>query len=191
LQVLTSLSTISNGGKVMWPHFVKEVLDGEGNVIESIEPCVLWDISDNITTPAEEIGVNCSSMPESVRPEYLVSPDRYVEPWIIEKVQEGLLMVVTEGTAEKYAQLEAISSAGKTGTGEFCDEVARDKGLCIPGNWPTHSWYTAYAPFENPEIAVVAFVYNGGEGAVTAGPIVRQVMEAYFAFKSIDTDRQP
>ena len=89
------------------------------------------------------------------------------------------------------AQLEAISSAGKTGTGEFCDEVAREKGLCIPGNWPTHSWYGAYAPFENPEIAVVAFVYNGGEGAVTAGPIVRQVMEAYFAFKSIDTARQP
>jgi penicillin-binding protein 2 len=191
LQVLTSLSTISNGGKVMWPHVVKEVLDGEGNVIESIEPCVLWDISDNITTPAEDIGANCSSMPESVRPEYLVSPDRYVEPWILEKVQEGLLMVVTDGTAEEYAQLEAISSAGKTGTGEFCDEVARDKGLCVPGNWPTHSWYTAYAPFENPEIAVVAFVYNGGEGAVTAGPIVRQVMEAYFAFKSIDTARQP
>jgi penicillin-binding protein 2 len=191
LQVLTSVSTISNGGRVMWPHVVKEVLDGEGNVIQSIEPCILWDIADNIITPADAIGSNCPSMPESVRPEYIESPDIFVEPWIIEKVQEGMLMVVTEGTAEDYAQLEAISSAGKTGTGEFCDVVAREKGLCIPGNWPTHSWYAAYAPFENPEIAVVAFVYNGGEGAVTAGPIVRQVMEAYFAFKSIDSARQP
>ncbi len=173
----------------MWPHIVQEVLDGEGNVIEAIEPCVLWDITDNITTPADEIGANCTSMPESVRPEYLETPDLFVAPWILEKVQEGMLKVVTDGTAEDYAQLEAISSAGKTGTGEFCDEVAWDKGLCEPGNWPTHSWYTAYAPFENPEIAVIAFVYNGGEGAVTAGPIVRQVMEAYFAFKSIDTAR--
>ncbi|MEK6587904.1 MAG: hypothetical protein AABY97_03585, partial [Chloroflexota bacterium] len=57
---------------------------------------------------------------------------------------------------------------------------------CIPGNWPTHSWYTAFAPFENPEIVVVAFVYNGGEGAVTSGPIVKQVLEAYFQLKAID-----
>lgn len=191
LQVLNAISTIANGGRVMWPHIVKDVLDGEGNVIQSIEPCVLWDITDNITTPADEIGLNCPSIPESSRPEYEESPDLFVEPWILEKVQEGLALVVSEGTASDYAQLEAISSAGKTGTGEFCDEVARDKGLCIPGNWPTHSWYVAYAPVDNPEIAVVAFVYNGGEGAVTSGPIVRQVLEAYFAFKSIDTTRQP
>ncbi|NIQ98507.1 MAG: hypothetical protein GWN87_33490, partial [Desulfuromonadales bacterium] len=68
------------------------------------------------------------------------------------------------------AQLERISTAGKTGTGEFCDEWAQDRQLCEPGNWPTHSWYVGYAPFEDPEIAVVAFVYNGGEGAITAGP---------------------
>ena len=35
-------------------------------------------------------------------------------------------------------------------------------------------------------IVVLAFVYNGGEGAVTAGPIVRQVLEAYFSLKAID-----
>jgi penicillin-binding protein 2 len=47
----------------------------------------------------------------------------------------------------------------------------------------------AYAPFENPEIAVVAFVYNGGEGAVTSGPIVKQILEAYFNLKAIDAAR--
>ena len=186
LQVLTSVSTIANNGKVMWPHVVKRILDGEGNVIQSIQPCVLWDITDNVIAPADQIGTNCPQIPEATRPTYETSPDIIVEPWVLEKTQEGMRLVVTEGTASDYAQLEAISSAGKTGTGEFCDEIAREKGLCIPGNWPTHSWYAAYAPFENPEIAVVAFVYNGGEGAVTAGPIVRQILEAYFAFKSID-----
>ncbi|MCH7588808.1 MAG: penicillin-binding protein 2 [Chloroflexi bacterium] len=191
LQVLTSLSTLANGGKVMWPHLVKEILDGEGNVIEAIERCVLWDISDNILTPASEIGSNCNSMPESLRPQYDVTPDLIVEPWVIEQTQIGMQLVVAEGTASEYAQLEAISSAGKTGTGEFCDEVSQEKNLCEPGNWPTHSWYAAYAPYENPEIVVVAFVYNGGEGAVTSGPIVRQVLEAYFAFKSIDAANRP
>ncbi len=187
LQVLTSLSTIANGGKVMWPHIVTDILDGEGNVIQTIQPCVLWDITDNIITPADQIGNNCPQIPESIRPVYDVSPDIIVEPWVIEKTQEGLHLVVTEGTAADYAQLENISSAGKTGTGEFCDTEVREKGLCEPGNWPTHAWYAAYAPFENPEIAVIAFIYNGGEGAVTSGPVVRQVLEAYFAFKSIDT----
>ncbi len=54
------------------------------------------------------------------------------------------------------------------------------------GNWPTHSWFVGYAPYEDPEIAVVAFVYNGGEGASVAGPIARKVFEAYFQLKSID-----
>ncbi|NIM95955.1 MAG: penicillin-binding protein 2, partial [Anaerolineales bacterium] len=143
LQMLTSLTTIANGGKVMWPHVVKEVLDGEGNIIETIDPCVLWNIADNIITPADQIGSDCPDIPEETRPTYEETPDILVEPWVIQKTQEGLRMVVTEGTAEDYAQLENISSAGKTGTGEFCDADARDKGLCEPGNWPTHSWYAA------------------------------------------------
>ena len=43
-----------------------------------------------------------------------------------------------------------------------------------------------YAPYENPEIVVVAFVYAGGEGASVAGPIVRRVLEAYLELKAID-----
>jgi penicillin-binding protein 2 len=171
LQVLTSVATLANGGRVMWPHVVSDVLDGEGNTVEHFEPRVLWDISDGVLTAG--------------------TPDINVEPWVIQLVQQGMRMVVTEGTAADYAQLENISSAGKTGTGEFCDARALAQDLCIPGRWPTHAWYAAYAPFENPEIAVVAFVYNGGEGAVTSGPIVRQVLEAYFALNAIDAASAP
>ncbi len=79
-----------------------------------------------------------------------------------------------------------IQTAGKTGTAEYCDNVAQSKNLCQPGNWPAHAWYVGYAPYEDPEIAVVAFVYNGGEGASVAAPIVRKIMEAYFELKAID-----
>jgi penicillin-binding protein 2 len=44
----------------------------------------------------------------------------------------------------------------------------------------------AYAPFDNPEIAIIAFLYNAGEGGRVAAPIVRDVMDAYFALKAID-----
>jgi len=195
LQVLTSIATLANGGRVMWPHIVDEILDGEGNIIQSYEPCVLWDIGDGVLTPLEEIGANCPTMPpelrELVQNSRSESPDVLVDPAVIEFAQTGMLMVVTDpdGTAYGRADLDTISSAGKTGTGEFCDKVVYQQGLCKPGEWPTHSWYVAYAPFENPEIAVIAFVYYGGEGAVTSGPIVRQVLEAYFEIKSIDAAR--
>ncbi len=195
LQVLTSIATLANGGRVMWPHIVDEILDGEGNIIQSYEPCVLWDIGDGVLTPLEEIGANCPTMPpelrELVQNSRSESPDVLVDPAVIEFAQTGMHLVVTDpdGTAYGRADLETISSAGKTGTGEFCDQVVYQQGLCKPGEWPTHSWYAAYAPFENPEIAVIAFVYYGGEGSVTSGPIVRQVLEAYFEIKSIDAAR--
>jgi penicillin-binding protein 2 len=112
---------------------------------------------------------------------------KIVEPWVINTVQEGMRLAVLEGTLAGEFENVTIAAAGKTGTAEYCDDVALEKNLCIPGNWPTHSWTVAYAPFENPEIAVVAFVYNGGEGAAVAGPIVRQILEAYFELKTIDT----
>ncbi len=192
LQVLTSVSTIANNGKVMWPHLVEEVLDGEGNTLRAVQPCVLWDLLDGAITPVEDIG-SCRDLPESILSQLEArefTPDVDVQPDVLELVRQGMRMVVTEGTAEDYAQLENISSAGKTGTGEFCDKVADEKGLCIPGQWPTHSWYAAFAPYDEPEIAVVAFVYNGAEGAITSGPIVKQVMEAYFNLKAIDAARQ-
>ncbi len=170
LQVLNAISTIANGGRVMQPHLLKDVLDGEGNVVERIEPTVRWDLTDGEITAENDLNI---------------------DQWVVDLTREGLHLVTVEGTAAGYADLENISSGGKTGTGEFCDEVAQDKNLCRPGNWPTHSWYAGFAPYENPEIAVVAFLYWGGEGAVTSGPVVREVMEVYFQLKAQEAERQP
>jgi penicillin-binding protein 2 len=45
---------------------------------------------------------------------------------------------------------------------------------------PTHAWFTAYAPFENPEIALVVFIYDGGEGSANALPVAKTILDAYF-----------
>lgn len=93
-------------------------------------------------------------------------------------VREGMRLTVTGGTA-MTANLPYVSLAGKTGTAEYCDDVARPLGLCVPGNWPAHAWFTAYAPYENPEILVMAFIYNGKEGSAWALPVVRETIAAY------------
>jgi penicillin-binding protein 2 len=107
--------------------------------------------------------------------------------------------VVTEGTAadytgERHEELfrnDSSKSGGKTGTAEYCDNVAQEKGLCQFGSWPSHAWYVGYAPWDDAEIAVVAFVYNGTEGATLSAPVVRRVIDAYFELKAIDSAENP
>ena len=79
-----------------------------------------------------------------------------------------------------------IAIAGKTGTAEYCDDVASKANRCQFGAWPTHAWTLAYAPYDDPEIIILAFLYNGGEGGTVAAPVVARVMQAYFELKSID-----
>jgi membrane carboxypeptidase/penicillin-binding protein len=97
-------------------------------------------------------------------------------------IRQGMRLAVTAGTAQP-ANLPFIEVAGKTGTAEYCDDVARPLGLCRPGNWPSHAWFTAYAPYENPEILILGFIYNGGEGSATALPMVMETMEAYLRLR--------
>ena len=175
LQVLVSFAILANDGKYMRPTLIREVLDSEGNVIEPFEPEIVWDI-----TKDPLINVYDQN-------NFVTGEKKSVEPWIVEKAKESMRRVVLEGgTAYKTFQTSQIQSAGKTGTAEYCDDVAQSQNRCQFGSWPAHSWYVGYAPYDDPEIAVIAFVYNGGEGASVAGPIVRSVMEAYFELKAID-----
>ena len=181
LQVLMSAATIANDGKVMRPTVIYQITDADGNIIQPFVPDMKWDITQDpvievFNDPTSAGG--CSSK--------LTGEKTTVAPWVVDKVQEGMRLAVTSGTLEREFENVTIPAAGKTGTAEYCDEYTLAKNLCNPGNWPTHAWTVAYAPYENPEIAVVAFVYNGGEGASVAGPIVRRVLEAYFEIKSID-----
>lgn len=179
LQALVSAAIIANDGVYMQPTLVYEVLDNKGNVIQPFTPKIKWDIThDPVIAIFDENGIPTEEK-------------KVVEDWIIDLTQQGMRLTVTEGTLVRQFRNFVINGkeiqlAAKTGTAEYCDNVAQEKNLCVPGNWPTHSWVLAYGPYEDPEIAVVAFVYNGGEGASVAGPIARKILEAYFELKAID-----
>ena len=204
IQVLLSAAIVANDGRYIQPTLLLDFLDSEGNVvpmwrtpdgvildeyfegsvqISPFKPIVKWDLTQDAII--QEFGET------TVRGcEPIVGQTKTVEPWIFKKIQEGMRLAVLSGTLEKQFEGETMSAAGKTGTAEYCDKYAQEKNLCTYGNWPTHAWTVTYAPYENPEIAVVAFVYNGGEGASVAGPITRRVMEAYFELKLIDNPAQ-
>ncbi len=98
-------------------------------------------------------------------------------------VREGTRGVITYGTAQS-ANLPYVDVAGKTGTAQYCDNIANGLGLCKFGSWPAHAWFLAYAPYENPEIVIVGFIYNGTEGSLWAVPMVRETLEAYYRLKN-------
>lgn len=101
----------------------------------------------------------------------------------LDRIKFGMRSAVTEGTASG-ANLPYITVAGKTGTAEYCDDIAGPLGKCIQGAWPSHAWFAAYAPYENPEILIIAFVYNGDEGSANAVPVVVETLEAYVRLKN-------
>lgn len=179
LQVLVSAAILANDGKYMQPTLIHDILDAEGNVVKPFEPKLKWDITkDPVIKVYDENNL-------------LTGETKTVQPWVVQLAKEGMRLVVTEGTAKKVWENSPVqNSAGKTGTAEYCDNIAREKNLCNRGSWPTHSWYFGYAPYDDPEIAVVAFVYNGGEGASVAAPIVRSVIESYFRLKAFDSGQE-
>lgn len=81
----------------------------------------------------------------------------------VKVVQEGMREAVLSGTAKKLQSLP-ISAAGKTGTAQF------------DNNEGEHSWFTSYAPYEDPKIVVTVLVEGGGEGGAAALPIAQDAL---------------
>ncbi len=181
LQVLMSAATIANDGKLMQPTIVREIVDGEGNIIQPFTPRMKWDVTvDAIIKDYACEGGYCDE----------TGLMKTIQPWVIQSVQTGMRMAATEsrGTLNRTYSFAGypIAVAGKTGTAEYCDDVAAEADKCQFGRWPTHAWTVAYAPFDDPEIVILAFAYNAGEGGSVAAPIVKLVMDAYFEIKAID-----
>jgi penicillin-binding protein 2 len=86
-------------------------------------------------------------------------------------MREAMRQSVADGAAFTAA-VRNVVMAGKTGTAEFGEEIA-------PGRYREHGWFTGYAPFQNPEIAVVVFVEEGN-GSGTAAPIAAKIVDFYY-----------
>jgi penicillin-binding protein 2 len=104
------------------------------------------------------------------------------ENWSL--IQQGMEGAVAYGTAQR-TQIEGLQVAGKTGTAQFCDDI-----MCGVGyQQPEHAWFAAYASLEGaeePEVSVIVFLYNGGEGTVASVPVAHDILEHYFGLDEVD-----
>ena len=105
-------------------------------------------------------------------------------------VKEGLLAVVNEprGTGG-MARLIEVRVAGKTGTSQVVK--LRDSKGGVPYQFRDHALFIAFAPYENPEVAVAVVVEHGEHGGGAAAPIAGSILRAYFEGTGIIKKPQP
>lgn len=105
-----------------------------------------------------------------------------IDPKHLALVREGMMDVMRPGgTAAKAAAGAPYTIAGKTGTAQVVGikQGARYDAEKLALQHRDHALFIAYAPTENPTIAVAVMVENGGSGSGTAAPIARAVLDYY------------
>ncbi|GBE14313.1 MAG TPA: penicillin-binding protein 2 [Proteobacteria bacterium] len=110
------------------------------------------------------------------------SMDSHVAPDVWDRIIPALVGAVNDpkGTAHA-ARIPGFTVAGKTGTAQVVrlkDWEGR-KPEEIPRELRDHSWFAAFAPAENPEVAAAVVVEHGGHGSSSAAPIVGRILRKY------------
>jgi penicillin-binding protein 2 len=150
LQLAHATATLANNGVLMKPHLVKEI---ENPISHQMR----------LTVPSDEGRVNVSQTD-------------------IDVVKRGMENVTSNpsGTAYQIFRNSTYLVAGKTGTAQvFSLQGQKYHGHALAEKLRDHALFIAFAPAENPKIAVALIVENGGWGAQAAGPIAKRVLDYY------------
>ncbi len=98
-----------------------------------------------------------------------------------EIIVEAMVAVTTGGTAARAARGAAYSMAGKTGTAQVftIGQTEKYNEKEVAERLRDHALFVAFAPADDPKLAVAVLVENGGFGASAAAPIARAIFDAY------------
>jgi penicillin-binding protein 2 len=153
LQMAHAISNLANNGVVMKPHLVKTVEDGMTK-------------EHTLTVPKESYRIKLKQ--ENV-----------------DFVKNAMAGVVREGTGARAFAGAGYVSAGKTGTAQAIGLGRNEKydAKKMAERHRDHSLYTAFAPADNPRIALAVIVETGGFGAAAAAPIAKLALDYYLLGK--------
>ena len=150
LQMVGLTAAIANGGTRYKPIILEAIKTPDGRILHQNEPQVIGKIP--ISQPTLEV------------------------------VKKGLWAVVNgdHGTA-RGSRLADIEISGKTGTSQVIsrkkDDTRSEEDR--PAHHRPHAWFVAYAPSDNPSIAVAVLVEHGEHGSSAAAPVARELIKTY------------
>lgn len=104
----------------------------------------------------------------------------------VNKVLYSMYAVVNEGGTGGSARVAGLEISGKTGTAQRASDALVKSGK-LGSDYHDDAWFVGFAPRQTPEIVVAALFENGEHGNL-AGPIVRDVIKAYFDKKKSQGD---
>ena len=106
-----------------------------------------------------------------------------LSPDTVEQVTDGMYGVINEGGTGAALKLQNVDFSGKSGSAQVISNELRGR---VGGEkqYLDNAWFVGYAPRRNPEIVVAALVQEGQHGASAAGPIVRDIVKAYYDKKN-------
>jgi len=154
MQLAFATATLANNGVAYKPHLVKEVQSPRGSENRFIAKESLYDLN--------------------------------IDPKNLDLVRRAMVAVTQPGGTAVYASLGApYHIAGKTGTAQVVAMKQGEKydAKNVDERLRDHAWFIAYAPAEEPKIALVVLAENGGHGGGTAAPIARKVLDYYLLGK--------
>ena len=152
VQMAKYIAMIANGGHPIDLTIVRNIVNSNGTQVDRNE------IKDYVDKRLEKNFENVD--------------DRNISDVTINAVHEGMRRVAEEegGTAYNIFRDFPIEIGGKTGSAELTNDKNSDDVI---------AWFAGFAPYENPEIAIVVMVEKGGHGSYTA-EVVRDIMQEYF-----------
>jgi penicillin-binding protein 2 len=153
LQLAHATATLANNGVVMRPHLVK----------------------------LTENPINRERTPTTPKPERTIA----LNPEYLALVKQAMIDVNRFGTSRVAMANTEYIAAGKTGTAQVIGIKQGEKYVAsrIAERFRDHSLFMAFAPADNPKIALAVIVENGGFGAQAAAPIARKVFDYYLLGK--------
>lgn len=153
LQLASATATLANDGVMYRPHIVNYVEDIRSGEKTPVEPNPLRDLT--------------------LKPEHL------------KVVKDAMVGVNKDGTSARVFADAPYVSAGKTGTAQVIAIKQGEKYVesRVAERHRDHSLFIAYAPADNPTIALAVIAENSGFGARAAAPIARQVLDYHILGK--------
>ena len=160
LQLATAIATVANDGVMFRPHIVNYVEDNRTLERSAIEPNPLRTLD--------------------------------VKKQHLEVIQQALIGVNKEGTSARSFIGAGYVSAGKTGTAQVIGIKQGEKYVesKVQERHRDHALFIAYAPADDPKIALAVVVENAGFGARHAAPIARKVLDYYLLGKLPPPERR-
>jgi penicillin-binding protein 2 len=106
----------------------------------------------------------------------------------VEKVTDAMYAVVNEGGTGASLKLAGIELSGKSGTAQVIGYATRER-MGKQKKFEDNAWFVGYAPRRNPEIVVAVLVQESGQhGGTASGPVVRDIIKAYYDKKNRQTN---